>query len=100
MGTDPLFFNTPLDVTPTTEDKWTNADVSACVDADADGVILFILSTQDDDRDYGVREIGSSFSTITTDLENRSSTMYAWISMTMTSLRYTTRITTTLSSTW
>ena len=77
MGTDPLFFNTPLDVTPTTEDKWTNADVSACVDADADGVILFILSTQDDDRDYGVREIGSSFSTITTDLENRSSAMYA-----------------------
>ena len=76
MGADPLFFNTPLDVTPTTEDKWTNADVSAFVDADADGVILFILSTQDDDRDYGVREIGSSFSTITTDLENRSSTMY------------------------
>ncbi len=76
MGADPLFFNTPLDVTPTTEDEWTNADVSAFVDADADGVILFILSTQDDDRDYGVREIGSSFSTITTDLENRSSTMY------------------------
>jgi len=50
--------------------------VSAFVGADADGVILFILSTQDDDRDYGVREIGSSFSTITTDLENRSSTMY------------------------
>ena len=76
MGADPLFFNTPLDVTPTTEDEWTNADVSAFVDADADGVILFILSTQDDDRDYGVLEIGSSFSTITTDLENRSSTMY------------------------
>jgi len=55
MGTDPLFFNTPLDVTPTTEDEWTNADVSAFVDADADGVILFILPTQDDDRDYGVR---------------------------------------------
>ena len=71
-----MFFNTPLDVTPTTEDEWTNADVSAFVDADADGVILFILSTQDDDRDYGVREIGSSFSTITTDLENRWSTMY------------------------
>jgi hypothetical protein len=76
MGTDPLFFNTPLDVTPTTEDEWTIADVSAFVDADADGVILFILSTQDDDRIYGVREIGSSFSTITMDLENRSSTMY------------------------
>ena len=46
-----MFFNTPLDVTPTTEDEWTNADVSAFVDADADGVILFILSTQDDDMD-------------------------------------------------
>ena len=47
-------------MTPTTEDEWTNADVSAFVDAGADGVILFILSTQDDDRDYGVREIGAA----------------------------------------
>jgi len=76
METDPLFFNTTLDGTPTTEDEWTNADVSTFVVADADGVILFILSTQDDDRDYDVREIGISVSTITTDLENRSSTMY------------------------
>ena len=50
--------------------------MSTFVVADADGVILFILSTQDDDRDYDVREIGISVSTITTDLENRSSTMY------------------------
>jgi len=45
MGTDPLFFNSPLDGTPTTEDEWTNADVSAFVDAHADDVVLFILST-------------------------------------------------------
>lgn len=76
MGTDPVYFNTPLDVTPTTENEWTTADVSAFVHADADGVILFIASTQDDDRDYGVREVGSSFSTTNRDLENRSSTMY------------------------
>ena len=76
MGTDPLFFNTPLDVTPDTEDEWTLADVSAFVDADADGVILFIVSTQDGDRVYGVREVGSSFSTTNRNLDNRSSTMY------------------------
>ena len=45
METDPLFFNTTLDGTPTTEDEWTNADVAAFVDADADDVVLFILST-------------------------------------------------------
>ena len=76
VGADPSFFNTHLDVTSTIDDEWTNADLSAFVDADADGVILFILSTQDDDRDYRVREIGSSFRTITINLENRSSTMY------------------------
>jgi hypothetical protein len=65
-----------LDITPITEDEWTIADASPYVDADADGVILFIVSTQDGDRDYGVREIGSSFSTTNRDLENRSSTMY------------------------
>jgi archaellum component FlaG (FlaF/FlaG flagellin family) len=76
MGTDPSYFNTPFDITPATESAWTIADVSAFVDADADGVILFIVSTQDGDRNYGVREIGSSFSTTNRDLENFSSTMY------------------------
>jgi len=76
LGPDPSYFNTPLDVTPATEDVWTTADVSAFVDADADGVILFIVSTQDGDRNYGVREVGSSFNTTNRDLENQSSTMY------------------------
>ena len=75
MGTDPSYFNTPLDVTPTTEDEWATVDVSAFVDA-ADGVILFIVSTQGGDRNYGVREIGSGFSTTNRDLEDNSSTMY------------------------
>ena len=76
LGSDPSYFNTPLDVTPATEFEYTPVDVSAFVDADADGVILFIVSTQDADRDYGVREIGSSFNTTNRDLENLSSTMY------------------------
>ena len=76
LGPDPSYFNTPLDVTPTTEDDWTTADVSAFVDADTDGVILFIVSTQDGDRIYGVREVGSSFNTTNRELENWSSTMY------------------------
>ena len=76
MGTDPSYFNTPLDVTPAAEEEWTIADVSAFVDADADGVILFIVSTKDHTRDYGVREVGSSFSTTNRFLEKRSSTMH------------------------
>ena len=76
MGSDPSYFNTPFDVTPATESAWTIVDVSSFVDADADGVILFIVSTQDGDRNYGVREVGSSFSTTNRDLENFSSTMY------------------------
>ena len=76
LGTDPSYFNTPLDITPITEDEWTIADASPYVDADADGAILFIVSTDGGDRNYGVREIGSSFSTTNRDLENRSSTMY------------------------
>ena len=76
LGTDPSFFNTPLDITPTTELAWTIADASSFVDADADGVILFIVSTEGTDRIYGVREVGSSFSTINRDLEDFSSTMY------------------------
>ena len=76
MGTDPLYFNTPLDVTPATALAWATADVSSFVDDDTDGVILFIVSTKGDQRMYGVREVGSSFSTTNRDLENRSSTMY------------------------
>ena len=76
MGSDPSYFDTPLDVTPSTEDAWTNADVSAFVDADADGVILFIVNTKNGATKYGVREVGSSFSTTNRNLDNRSSTMY------------------------
>ena len=74
LGTDPSYFNTQLDITPVTEDAWTIADASSFVDAD--GAILFIVSTNGADKNYGVREIGSSFSTTNRDLENNSSTMY------------------------
>ena len=76
LGTDPSYFNTPLDITPVTEDEWTIADASPFVDSDADGVILFIVSTNGADRNYGVREIDSSFNTTNRDLEDNSSTMY------------------------
>ena len=71
-----MYFKTPLDVTPATELAWVTADVSAFVDDDADGVILFIVSTKDRTRDYGVREVGSSFSTTNRELERRSSTLH------------------------
>jgi hypothetical protein len=76
MGTDPVYFNTPLDVTPTTKQVWTPTDVSAFVDADADGVILFISSEHKDPKKYAVREIGSSFSNTGLKLFDYSNSMY------------------------
>lgn len=76
MGTDPLYFNTPLDVTPATKQVWTAADVSAFVDADADGVILLIDSVNKDAKKYAVREIGSSFSNTDLKLFDYSNSMY------------------------
>ncbi|MDP6821975.1 MAG: hypothetical protein QF554_01630 [Dehalococcoidia bacterium] len=74
-GTDPVYLSTPVDVSPATTGSWTTVDVSANVDADATGVILFLDATANDTT-YGIREVGSSFSDITHRLEGESNGMY------------------------
>ena len=76
-GADPSYFTTPYDVTPTsTISTMTSIDVSAYVDAGADGVILLINSIHSTDRDYAVREVGSSYATIDKEVEEYGNTMY------------------------
>ena len=76
LGSDPSYFANAPDVTPSTEDEWTDVDVTANVDSDTDGVILFITSTSNVDRNYGVRPIGSTFNVTTRDLDGYENTMY------------------------
>ncbi|MFQ6029576.1 MAG: hypothetical protein ACE5Q6_19035 [Dehalococcoidia bacterium] len=76
LGSDPSYFAVPPEITLGTTGSWTTADVSSHVDADADGVILFIDSISSVDEDYGVREAGSSFSTTSLELEEFGNTMY------------------------
>lgn len=76
IGSDPAFFNVPLDVTPGTTGTWTAIDVSGVVDSDSDGVILLIDNVENAARNYGVRETGSSFSTIDRKLGPYENTMY------------------------
>ena len=44
LGSDPSYFSDPSDITPITSNQWTIVDVSANVDNDADGVILFLFA--------------------------------------------------------
>jgi len=63
LGADPSYFNTPFDITPpvSQEELWATIDVSAYVDAAADGVILLIDSQAGARKEYAIRETGSSF---------------------------------------
>ena len=78
LGTDPSYFNTPFDVTPSEAEKgtWANVDVSGYVDANADGVILLINNTDNGVGIYGIREVGSSFPTPVVQLPAYGNTMY------------------------
>ena len=76
LGSDPSFFSNPPDITPATEDQWTTIDVSANVDADADGVILFLDSVAGSTREYAIRESGSGFDITNRELEDYGNTMY------------------------
>ena len=76
MGSDPSYFSVPPDITPVTSDQWTIVDVSANVDNDAVGVILFLDSIQSAKREYDVREHGSSFDITNRELEDYGNTMY------------------------
>ena len=76
LGTDPSYFATPPDVTPSTTTAWTTVDVSSHVDAATDGVVLYIDSVTTTVQAYGVREVGSTDSTTNRGLEGYGSTMY------------------------
>jgi len=76
LGLDPLYFSNPPDITSSAQDEWTIIDVSAYVDDDADGVILFIDSVIPVKREYAIRESGSSFNITNRELEGYGNTMY------------------------
>ena len=61
LGSDPSYFANPPDITPATKGQWETIDVSAYVDADADGVILLVDSTNNKGKKYAIREVGSIF---------------------------------------
>ena len=73
--TDPLYFAVPPDVTPSITADFTPVDVSSHVDDDADGVILLVDSVPNQDRDYSIREVGSTL-TVVRKLEEYGNTMY------------------------
>ena len=75
VGTDPVYWSLPPDITPGTTGTWTTVDVASFVDDDTTGVILMLDSTGADVA-YAVRETGSSFANTTIDLKGESNTMY------------------------
>jgi dipeptidyl aminopeptidase/acylaminoacyl peptidase len=76
VGSDPVYFGVPPDITPATTGAWTTIDVSDYVDSSTDGVILLVDSTASADRDFAIREIGSGDSTTSRELGQYGSTMY------------------------
>lgn len=76
IGSDPEYFTVPPDVTPGTTGSWTIVDVTANVASDTDGVILLIDNIENTARNYGVREVGSSFATVDRTLGAYENTMY------------------------
>ena len=76
IGSDPEYLTVPQDVTPGTTGDWATVNVSAHVDSDADGVILFLYSEDASARNYGIREIGSSYSTTDRKLGAYGNTTY------------------------
>ena len=76
VGVDPAYFTTPPDITPTTTCAWTTGDISGQVDADADGIILLVYNSSGSPKTYGIREVGSSYSTTSLGLRGNENTMY------------------------
>ncbi len=75
FGTDPSYFEQPPDITPGTTGSWTTVDVSAHVDADADGVTLMIDSVGNDSA-YAIREVGSSDNDTANVINGQGNTLY------------------------
>lgn len=77
-GSDPSYFDTPADITPSTTAQWVTIDVSAFVDTDTDGVILLVDSQDAAKKKYGIREADSGFPDPSTDQQMSiyANTMY------------------------
>ncbi len=76
-GIDPVYFTNPPDKTPGTTGSWTPVDVSANVDADADGVILLVYNASSSDKTYSIKETGSSYANTSLGLRGNQNTMFA-----------------------
>jgi hypothetical protein len=76
LGTDPVYFTTPPDVSPATTGTWTTIYVSSFVTDDATGVVLMLDATANE-ATYGIRETGSTFSSTTYTVSAEGNTMYA-----------------------
>ena len=74
IGADPAFFAAPAEITPGTIQTWVTVDLSSLVDSDADGVILFITG---DGKQYGIREMDSSYSTTNLKTPPKGNAMYS-----------------------
>ena len=57
IGSDPKFFTTPIDITPPGVDQWTGVSIAQYLDADTDGVILFIDSIANNVDKFGIGEV-------------------------------------------
>ena len=73
IGADPSFFASPADVTIGATGSWATVDLTSQVESDADGAILFVTA---DSKQYGIREVGSSYSTTSLKIPVRGTTMY------------------------
>jgi len=76
LGTDPVFYSSPPDITPGTTGSWTTVDVSSNVTTDTMGVVLLIDGTANE-ASYGIRETGSTFSSTARTVSAEGNTMYA-----------------------
>ena len=75
-GDDPEYYAVPPDITPATTSAWTTVDVSSQVGASADGVILLVYSESNQDREYAIREVGSTDPKEDVGLRRYQSTMH------------------------
>lgn len=60
IGSDPVYFAQPSDISPIGLNVWTTIDVSSLVSADANGVILFVSHEDDSKKKYKFRAVGGT----------------------------------------
>lgn len=76
IGSDPVFFpNDPTDITPIAANAWTTVDISSLVSVDDDGVILFVYSEADNEKNtrFGPQDTKNRQKTESIPMATRSS---------------------------